>query len=80
MDVRCKTSVIQSILQVYQEMEVSVQSPVLSNVDKISKSVLARSMMGVGNQTNAGQKCPWDLKARNAMKIVQFIAKMKKSW
>ena len=70
----------QSTLQACQEMEDSVQNLVQSNVDRINKFVQARSMMGVGNLINVGQKCPWDLEARNAMNTVQLIVKMKKSW
>ena len=61
-------------------MEVFVQSLVQYSVERISKFVLARSMMVVGNLINVGQKCPWDLEARNAMNTVQLIVKMKKSW
>ena len=80
MAAECKTSVIQSTLQACQEMGVFVQSLVQSIVDRINKCVQGESMMVVGNLINVGQKCPWDLKAKNAMNTVQLIAKMKKSW
>merc|ERR1719323_1898843 len=60
-------------------MEVSVLSLVQFTVDRINKCVLGESMMVVENLINVGQKCPWDLKAKNAMNTVQLIAKMKKS-